>query len=443
MRAFCAIIAPFYRHPRHEIADMIDPVPASATVPDDFIALVRDALAHMYDHAHLETHPLVSLLSPSDTQTDAQALRYLLLDTLEAIRPADHLSRNDSSWRPYHILIQRYVDGFEVDDILADLHTSLRQFQRDHRKGLLAVATMLWHRWQETNQDASGAPDNDRPPELEALANEMAQLGLQLEQLNLLDVVNGVLNSVAVLAREMGVYLDVRPARQPVFIWADRTLTRQALMGAMSAMVAVGPRQLRMTWSATPALARFDLLIEPPLLEDDASQVSELLTRLDMISALCKAQGGQFQVLRQGHNIRGALMSLPGTQRPLVLVIDDNQRMLQLFERYLVSEGYGFQGATGAQEALEALDDIHPDAIILDIMMRDVDGWQLLQTLRARPGMDLVPVIICSILDETDLAKALGADYYIKKPVSQENVLSAVRAALAVDSSAERRPTAR
>jgi CheY-like chemotaxis protein len=422
---------------------MTDPVPAPTTVPDDFVALVRDALAHMYDHAHLETHPLVNLLPPSDTQTDAQALRYLLLDTLEAIRPADHVSRNDSSWRPYHILMQRYVDGFEVEEILADLHTSLRQFQRDHRKGLLALSTMLWHRWQEANRDPGEQPADAPPPAMEALANEMAQLGLQLEKLNLLDIVNGVLNSVAVLARELGVHLDIRPARRPVFIWADRTLTRQALMGAMSAMVAAHPRQLRVTWSATPALARFDLVVEPPFDEEDTNQVAELLTRLDMVSALCKAQGGQLHVLRQGYHIRGALMSLPGTQRPLVLVIDDNQRMLQLFERYLVSEGYGFRGAMGAQEALDALDDIHPDAIILDIMMRDVDGWQLLQTLRARPDMDLVPIIVCSILDEKDLAKALGADCYIKKPVSQENVLSAVRAALAVDSSAEQYPKAR
>jgi CheY-like chemotaxis protein len=68
-----------------------------------------------------------------------------------------------------------------------------------------------------------------------------------------------------------------------------------------------------------------------------------------------------------------------------------------------------------------------PDAIILDVMMPEMDGWEFLQRLRARPETALIPVVICSIFNDPELAYSLGASLYLPKPVSRDNVLKALR----------------
>jgi CheY-like chemotaxis protein len=61
----------------------------------------------------------------------------------------------------------------------------------------------------------------------------------------------------------------------------------------------------------------------------------------------------------------------------------------------------------------------HPDAITLDVMMPNVDGWQVLRGLANAPATANIPVIICSVLKEPELAFSLGARAYLKKPVDR------------------------
>jgi CheY-like chemotaxis protein len=68
-----------------------------------------------------------------------------------------------------------------------------------------------------------------------------------------------------------------------------------------------------------------------------------------------------------------------------------------------------------------------------------VDGWQLLQQLRADPDLQGVPIVVCSVLNEPEMAQALGAHYYLKKPASQQQLLATLRLALAGNSPAQRR----
>jgi CheY-like chemotaxis protein len=68
-----------------------------------------------------------------------------------------------------------------------------------------------------------------------------------------------------------------------------------------------------------------------------------------------------------------------------------------------------------------------PDAIILDAMMPDVSGWDVLQAIRTRPETAETPVIICSVFNDPELAYALGASHFISKPVSRDQILTALR----------------
>jgi CheY-like chemotaxis protein len=323
---------------------------------------------------------------------------------------------------------------------MADLHISLRQFQRDHRKAVMAVASILWRRWSDAQ---AGQDDDEADSELH---DEVARLGLELERVALGDLIEAVLQPVRVLAQRNHVRVDVREATESVVVRVDLTLVKQALLSALNAIIAARPDRLSIRWHSVPDYGLIEVNLNPPLPPDRLEEARELMSRLQTASDLLRAQGSELRIISERGGeapdgdeadnparrpLAGLTLSLPRAMGSLVLVIDDNQRLLQLFERYLVSEGLRFQGASGAEEALAFLEHDQPAAIVMDVMMRDMDGWQLLQTLRAQPQTRTVPVVVCSVLDEPELAMALGAQGYLKKPVTYEEVITAVRQLLA------------
>jgi CheY-like chemotaxis protein len=123
-----------------------------------------------------------------------------------------------------------------------------------------------------------------------------------------------------------------------------------------------------------------------------------------------------------------------------VLVVDDNEEILDLYRRYLAAGKYAVSAAASAAEAEAVVECSTPDAIVLDVMMREVDGWELLQRLRARPGLRYVPVVVCSILNEPELAYALGAQAYLKKPIISDDLLATLDRVLEGSSREEQPP---
>jgi two-component system response regulator MprA len=118
----------------------------------------------------------------------------------------------------------------------------------------------------------------------------------------------------------------------------------------------------------------------------------------------------------------------PGGQR--VLVIDDDERLLALARLALSKNGLEVQTATSGLEGLSRLGDSEPDLVILDVVMPDVSGWEVLR--RIRESSD-IPVMLLSGRD-SDVDKArgldLGADDYLTKPFSFLEFEARVRALL-------------
>jgi CheY-like chemotaxis protein len=126
-----------------------------------------------------------------------------------------------------------------------------------------------------------------------------------------------------------------------------------------------------------------------------------------------------------------AKISLPTLGQTTVLVIDDNADTRQLFRRYLSGSHYRFVGGSSAEEGLALALEVVPQLIVLDVMMPGQDGWTLLGQLREHPQTDHIPVIVSTILPQEELALDLGAADFIRKPVSQTALLSALDRQLA------------
>ena len=113
-----------------------------------------------------------------------------------------------------------------------------------------------------------------------------------------------------------------------------------------------------------------------------------------------------------------------------VLVVDDESRMVEFIAMNLELEGFRVVRAANGSEALEKASKEHPDLVLLDIMMPEMDGFETLQGLRETSS---VPVIFLTAKsEEVDRIKGLdlGADDYITKPFSPRELVSRIRAVL-------------
>jgi CheY-like chemotaxis protein len=112
--------------------------------------------------------------------------------------------------------------------------------------------------------------------------------------------------------------------------------------------------------------------------------------------------------------------------KKVVLAIDDDPQVISLYERYLNPQGYYVVPLTEPAEARERILELKPYAVTLDIMMPGTDGWTVLTKLKADPETRDYPVIICSIMEQTDKGFSLGAADYLVKPILEEDIVHAL-----------------
>jgi len=109
-----------------------------------------------------------------------------------------------------------------------------------------------------------------------------------------------------------------------------------------------------------------------------------------------------------------------------VVVIDDDRRSIDLLTVYAEAAGLRVVSAHDGRRGVELVKALQPAIVVLDILLPGLDGWQVLESLKADPATAAIPVVVVSILDERGRGLALGAADYLVKPVSREGVLDAL-----------------
>jgi signal transduction histidine kinase/DNA-binding response OmpR family regulator len=118
--------------------------------------------------------------------------------------------------------------------------------------------------------------------------------------------------------------------------------------------------------------------------------------------------------------------SYPDGSRKVVLAVDDERQVIELYERYLSAHGYQVIALTDPNQAVARAKEIQPFAITLDVMMPGRDGWQVLQALKRDAATKDIPVVVCSILQDQRKGFSLGAADYLMKPILEEDLLQAI-----------------
>ena len=405
-------------------------MPGTDPPGDEFVQRVRSALAHLYDDAYLQSHPLgYTVIAEREAEhvTRAEQLREVLLDCIEQMRPRRQAGDSSTATRAYAILSYRYMDCLSMDDIGARLALSLRQVYREHDKGVRAVAALLYDRL-----------GNERlGPEVEpaqALAEKhswAAQVEIDRlrqaarpECFDVREVLDDVIRLLEPLTQERKVDITVAATGSLSQVVADRTLLRQALVSLLSHAAAnLSQPGLAVHLAAHESGLQVEIC---GLLGPAAPASGQIEVNLQVALGLMEAQGGRLD-LQMGDGTWRARLLLPTPARAAVLVVDDNADLIALVQRYLAGYAISVVGAGDGERALRLAPELQPQVIILDVMMPQQDGWEVLRRLKAAPETAQIPIVVCSVLNERYLAKAMGASGYITKPVTQAVLLQTLR----------------
>ncbi len=116
--------------------------------------------------------------------------------------------------------------------------------------------------------------------------------------------------------------------------------------------------------------------------------------------------------------------SVGETDRPVILVVEDDPMVSQLITLHLTQAGYEIAHAYNGDEAILKARALNPFAITLDIMLPGKDGWQVLQELQSDLETRDIPVVILSMVENTELGLSLGTVDYLMKPIDKQALLN-------------------
>lgn len=419
----------------------------STGVTDDvgLIESVRQALLRLYDPAALATASLGSELIERGVRLPARGLYELLIDAIERLKPVEPAPPRSHGWRCYRYLQLRYVECEAHAAIAQDLGISLRHAARVHQDALRALVDLLLARADgpapSPHPMAHATPPSALPQRrVEAPGvdvsweAELLVVGRQQPEgtVDVADVAASVGETFRRFASAHRGTLRIELPDELSPVRVNRVALRQILLNLLLYLVrvarthGVGPEiaiSLRgeQTGGAVTLTAEWEdgagmVTAIPPLASED-----EML--LTAAKRLAQLQGATIEVVG-GHQPPCSLfLRLPVGVMRTVLLVDDNPDVGELFRRMLAKTRYRLAQIRTANRALGFARENPPDAIILDVVMPTRDGWEIQAALQSDRRTADVPVVICSVLPDRELALSLGAADFLAKPVTRATLL--------------------
>lgn len=370
---------------------------------DDFVEHVKKALENLYDFPTLQQNPLAMTIqqaSTAQTQPAAHQLRRELMEAIEELNPQQG-NTNTGAARIYNLLHLHYVGGMTVQEASHELGISQRQVYRDLRRGQENISTIMWFHHQQRQQAS----------EHETQQNPLPQLAGEVATINFGDLLQQAGRAVQKLAENHNLSIALTVPDAPVERSTNLAAAQQVLIHILSQVIQqLMPQAMHITLKNTAQIMIDMQSVQQSTLELD-SVIEHLMQQLHW-----KLQ----QTIDDQHMALTLRTTTDGTR---ILVIDDNEGLLDLMKRYLGSVNYSVITASTGTEGLKYAQNILPDAIIMDLMMPDMDGWEALQRIRTYPETQRIPVIICSVINDPELAYSLGANKVITKPIEKEDIL--------------------
>ena len=398
---------------------------------ESFVEELKDALANMHDPDYELSKGFATVLRAARGQSQGQA-RARLLQAIEDLRSGGSAPTSLNTRREIDVLYHRFSLGLTQVATAHRLHMSLRTVQRTQHRAIRLLARSIWETRQarlgsdisETTTEPTTPLADESPEWLTQTSAELASLhrvapGVQADICSAIEGAARIAR-VALSARQVSVAAIESP--EDLSVTLHPTVLRQILLTAILGLGQIAAPGEDVSISAKRLQNTVQVIIQ--------GRSASLPTALDLVLAeeLLSGQGGRLS-LRQENDLVTVLIDVPSASSPPVsahvLVIDDNQDWISLYESYLAGTPYRMSHVTSGQQASKAIEALRPDVILLDVMLPDADGWDLLLDLHNDPDTRSIPVIISSVVWEEGLATSLGARLHLRKPVYRHDLLEA------------------
>ncbi len=392
---------------------------------DQFLKHLREALVHLYEPRFLRRGPLAAFFGVADRFDTSSALQRILIEAIKSLEPRGDEPSHSPAWEAYEPLYYRYVEQLGQAEVADQMRMSPRHLRRKEHDALEVLADLLWAKYGLEAPSAGDAEADAPPAEPLAMTEGLSWLkgAGEAPTADLDATLAGVLDLAHKLAAEHHVRLDVDVPEGLPNVPADPIALRQCLLSLLTVAiprasggpVAISARPLRWEVEVGIRCPHYPSGPKPTLAEETSG-----LNLAQELASLCK---GTLSLAADALAFDAAL-TLPAVEQCPVLVIDDNADTLQLLERYTLGTRYRFVGARDPEQALALAVEMAPQVIVLDVMMPRVDGWEVLGRLRQDPATAHVPVVVCTILAQKEMARLLGASAFVKKPVTRQEFLA-------------------
>jgi len=391
--------------------------------PDSsFAEQVKDVLAHLYDYPYLQNHPLTDELQPGRRLSARERMRFLrraLLEAIEEMNPVPDVPSRSGRARAYDVLRLHYVEGLVIQQVAQEVSVSKRQVYRDLRKAERALAALLLDRYGRRSSSGQGIASDSRA---DLVLQEAQRLGGEMEEIPLELLLRRAVDTVSQLAQKRTIRIECTLAPGLDSLYSNRQIARQVLVSTLSYAVQGAQPDTPLRLLAQPLGGGVRFEIEFRL--GDRAKVSDLFPAV--ARRLISRLGGECSSRLRAPGSASLVFTLGKQPRATVLVIDDNRGLAELFRRYLADTDYQLIEASNGQEGLHLAEDGMAHIVVLDVMMPQQDGWEVLQWLQTKESTCHLPVIICSVFDDPELAYSLGATDFLAKPVSRPELLAAL-----------------
>ncbi len=409
---------------------------------EEFAQELREALSHLYDPHCLRRSPLAALFGVANRLDTPSALARVLTEAIETFKPGPSEPPHSPAWELYVPLAYRYVEQLRPAEVADQLGISERHLRRKEHDALEALADLLWVKYglgsHEAAPSAVGAPLTPQPQEgtvQSGLAPEVREELAWLKdtahhcRTDPQEALPDILTLAERLAERHGARLHLALADGLPMLATHPVALRQVLL-SLASVALPRARGGDVTFSIQPQ--RWEVVFRltcceypsgpKPALDDETE-------RLNVAQQLASLSGGRLELCVDARAFDATLTYAALEQLP-VLVVDDNADTLQLLQRYAQGTRYRLLCTREPEEAVRLAQECAPQAIVIDVMMPGLDGWALLAQLQQGPQTERIPVVVCTVLPQKDLATFLGASAFLRKPVTRSAFLEALDRAL-------------
>lgn len=380
---------------------------------------VHEALACLYGDYELGQTALARRLSEVSERASVREagtrLRTVLLTAIASLRPSRHYAFASLESRSYDVLSLRYVENWGARRVADELSLSLRQVHRDLAAAERKLASVLS---TSLADDPSHSPRGQLEDELLALRSEPVQVSLQ-------EALMAAIRLVEPLALQHGITVAVERGPDPAtHVVAERSIVTQVLAQLLSCAVkAADPPGVSVGVSSEGEMAVVTAAFSADGRKIRTEQFSDARD-------IASTQGMKCDLYLASPRSSRVVLRARAAKPVTVLVVEDNPGAIELYRRYLSGGVWQLHALTDPQRASALARSLRPDAIILDIMMPGLDGWTVLRNFASQPETADIPVIICSVVQDAELSRTLGACAHLRKPVARGELLAALNRCL-------------